>query len=145
MKRIPLLLTLLAAPTLAQQLPQGAARQDATPRRFVAAPQQIDTDPWHQDFALSVVECWVIDPGTEAARITVDIAFSFNPDGTVVTNSLKMVRASAGSEDAIKTAYESARRAILRCGAKGYDLPPEKYGQWKDVEISFNPEKMRMK
>lgn len=96
-------------------------------------------------FAIAVKRCWVIDPGSEAARITVDIAFSMNPDGTVISNSLKMVRASDGSDAAVKTAYETGRRAILRCGAKGYDLPAEKYGQWQNVEISFNPDKMRMK
>ena len=42
-------------------------------------------------------------------------------------------------------AYEAARRAILRCGAKGYDLPADKYAQWQDIEITFNPERMRIK
>lgn len=42
-------------------------------------------------------------------------------------------------------AFEAARRAILRCGATGYDLPAEKYGQWRDIEMTFNPEKMRIK
>ena len=41
--------------------------------------------------------------------------------------------------------YEAARRAILRCGTKGYDLPQEKFGQWRDIEMTFNPEKMRIK
>ena len=40
---------------------------------------------------------------------------------------------------------EAARRAIIRCGADGYKLPPEKYDQWRDIEMTFNPEKMRIK
>ncbi|MCR8725139.1 cell envelope biogenesis protein TolA [Frigidibacter sp. ROC022] len=97
------------------------------------------------DFALAVRKCWVVDQGSEAASVTVDVAFQLNQDGTVVASSLKMVRATEGSEAAIRAAYEAARRAVLRCGATGYDLPPEKYAQWREVEISFNPEKMRLK
>ncbi|MEM6478789.1 MAG: energy transducer TonB, partial [Pseudomonadota bacterium] len=40
-------------------------------------------------------------------------------------------------------AFEAARRAIIRCGAKGFDLPSEKYDQWKEIEMTFNPEQMR--
>ena len=41
--------------------------------------------------------------------------------------------------------YEAARRAIIRCGAKGFQLPPEKYEQWRNIEMEFNPERMRIK
>ena len=40
---------------------------------------------------------------------------------------------------------EAARRAIIRCGASGYNLPVEKYDQWRDIEMTFNPERMRIK
>ncbi|NNK78019.1 MAG: energy transducer TonB, partial [Litoreibacter sp.] len=42
-------------------------------------------------------------------------------------------------------AYEAARRALIRCGARGYNLPVDKFAQWQDVEITFNPERMRIK
>ena len=44
-----------------------------------------------------------------------------------------------------RQAFEAARRAIIRCGSNGYDLPREKYGQWQNIEMTFNPEKMRIK
>ncbi|MEM9438259.1 MAG: energy transducer TonB, partial [Pseudomonadota bacterium] len=37
----------------------------------------------------------------------------------------------------------AARRAIIRCGATGFDLPREKYDQWRQIEMTFNPEEMR--
>jgi hypothetical protein len=48
-----------------------------------------------------------------------------------------------GSENATKTAFQAARRAILRCQKDGYKLPVEKYDHWWDIEITFNPEEMR--
>ena len=43
------------------------------------------------------------------------------------------------------THAEAARRAIIRCGARGFELPPEKYEQWRDIEMTFDPERMRIK
>ena len=40
---------------------------------------------------------------------------------------------------------EAARRAIIRCGAKGFQLPPDKYEQWRTIEMEFSPERMRIK
>ena len=59
--------------------------------------------------------------------------------------------ASCGAEDVdyaakkARQAFEAARRAIIRCGAQGFDLPREKYDHWRDIEMVFNPEKMRIK
>ena len=40
---------------------------------------------------------------------------------------------------------EAARRAIIRCSRDGYQLPPDKYAHWRDIEMTFNPERMRLK
>jgi hypothetical protein len=56
-----------------------------------------------------------------------------------------MIGFEGGSEASARLAYEAGRRAIIRCGQNGYPLPAEKYDQWKEVEITFDPEKMRMK
>ena len=68
---------------------------------------------------------------------------SLDRDGKVVGSSLRRLSASGGSENAANVAFEAARRAILRCQRGGYKLPIEKYDHWRDVEITFNPEKMR--
>jgi hypothetical protein len=41
--------------------------------------------------------------------------------------------------------FEVARRAIIRCGKGGYPLPPEKYAQWKELELVFDPSGMRLR
>lgn len=96
-------------------------------------------------FRLSVQRCWVVDVGSEAANVTVVVGFSMTPDGRVVDNDVRQVEASGGSDTAINTAFQAARRAILRCGASGFDLPVDKYDQWRDIEITFNPEGMRLR
>ena len=98
-----------------------------------------------EGFRVAVGNCWNVDNGSAAARITVTIGFSLDRSGKLVSNSLKFVQASDGAQGAQNAAFEAARRAIIRCGAKGYDLPLEKYERWKDIEMTFNPEGMRIK
>ncbi|WP_271952273.1 energy transducer TonB [Ruegeria faecimaris] len=95
---------------------------------------------------LAVSQCWNVGSlSTDALQTVVVVGFSLTPDGKVVGGSLRMIDSSGGSDGAARQAYEAARRAILRCGAKGYDLPTDKYEHWQDIEITFNPERMRIK
>lgn len=95
---------------------------------------------------LAVSRCWNVGSlSTDALQTVVVVGFSLNRDGTIVPGSLRMLDSSGGSAGAAKQAFDAARRAILRCGAKGYDLPADKYAHWKDIEITFNPERMRIK
>jgi len=66
-------------------------------------------------------------------------------DGRPDTGSIRMVDFTGGSAAAAERAYAAARRAIIRCGIDGYDLPAGKYDRWRDIEMTFNPEKMRIK
>jgi hypothetical protein len=94
---------------------------------------------------LAVQACWVVDVGSEAAAVTVTVAMRMQEDGRVVPDSLRMIDNSPGSESAVSTAYAAARRAILRCQRDGYPLPPEKFAQWREIEMVFNPERMRIR
>ncbi len=95
---------------------------------------------------VAVSRCWNVGSlSTDALNVVVVVGFSLTPDGKVVGGSLRQLDSTGGSSGAAKQAYEAARRAILRCGAKGYDLPADKYAQWQDIEITFNPERMRIK
>lgn len=95
---------------------------------------------------LAVSNCWNTGALSSAAlRVTVIVGVQMTEAAKPVTSSIRLVSSSGGSGDAVTQAFEAARRAILRCGAKGYDLPQEKYGQWRDIEMTFNPERMRIK
>lgn len=93
---------------------------------------------------LAVQTCWVVDPGSESARVVVTVAFNLDREGKV-EGDIQRLAAEGGDKRAQNSAFEAARRAILRCGARGFDLPPGKYAAWRSIEMTFNPEKMRIK
>jgi len=98
-------------------------------------------------FRVAVNDCWAVDVGSEASRVSVTVAFSLGRDGKV-QGDVRMVSATGGSDAAISVAAANARRAILRCqtfnGRNGYPLPADKYEQWREVEITFDPTGMRL-
>jgi hypothetical protein len=95
-------------------------------------------------FRLSVNRCWNVDPGSVAARVTVEVGFSLDREGRVVGSDVRLL-SSDGDQSATNTAFEAARRAILRCQSGGYQLPADKYDQWSDVVITFDPSGMRLR
>ena len=95
---------------------------------------------------VAVSNCWNVGSlSSEALKTTVIVTVSMNQDGTPQAGSIRLAGSSGGSDAASKQAFEAARRAIIRCGAKGYQLPAEKFGQWQEIEMTFNPERMRIK
>ncbi len=94
-------------------------------------------------FRISVNRCWNVDPGSVAARVTVEVAFELDRNGLVVGQP-RLV-ASDGDQSATNIAFEAARRAILRCQSGGYALPADKYEQWKEVVFTFDPSGMRLR
>jgi len=79
--------------------------------------------------------------------VAVTIRFNMTPDNRVVDSSLQQVAADGGSPAAQRAAFEAGRRAILRCQFEngGYKLPAEKFAQWQQVEVTFNPRDMRVR
>lgn len=113
--------------------PLHSAARDLTPQERAA-------------FLSSVYRCWNAgSQDDEATSSSVTVGFSLSPEGRPVSGSIRMVSHSSGSEDAARQAFEVARGAILRCGARGYELPADRYEEWRQMEIMFNPEKMRIK
>ena len=66
------------------------------------------------------------------------VGFQMEQDAKPIIGSIKLISSKGGSGVAVDKAYEAARRAIIRCGASGYNLPLDKYDQWREVEVSFN-------
>lgn len=95
---------------------------------------------------VAVSSCWNVGSlSTDALETTVVVSVTMAQDGKPVTSSIRMASSAGGSEQAARQAFEAARRAIIRCGARGFDLPSEKYSQWQEIEMTFNPERMRIK
>ncbi|PWE29426.1 hypothetical protein DDZ14_16900 [Maritimibacter sp. 55A14] len=130
----------IAADIGEEPAPQGGAREPATRR----GPPL--TSGEREGLRLAVQECWNVGAlSSDALRVTVTVGVELNRDGTPRTESIRQISATGGDGAAAKQAYEAARRAIIRCGARGFDLPAEKYDTWRDVEMTFNPERMRIR
>jgi len=90
--------------------------------------------------------CWNVGAlSSDALQVTVTVAVTVAQSGVPDAGSVRMIGFQGGTEAGALQAYEAARRAILRCGAKGFQLPQEKYDQWREIEMEFNPSKMRIK
>lgn len=97
-----------------------------------------------------IAGCWNLGTvSTEVMRTVVVVGLSLQENGMPESSSIRMLSFEGGSQASANTAFAAARRAILRCsrngGRVGYDLPAEKYQQWKEVEITFNPANMRLR
>lgn len=125
----------------------AAAQSSATETPTPAAPSGPPLSAGEKEsLRVAVSACWNVGSlSSEALRTTVVVTVSMNPDGTPNTGSIQLAGSSGGSDGAARQAFEAARRAIIRCGAKGYQLPSDKYGQWQNIEMTFNPERMRIK
>jgi len=98
------------------------------------------------DLRVAVSQCWNLGASsTDVMKTTVVVGVSLTQQGIPDSSTIRMLSSTGGSAAAAKQAYEAARRAIIRCGRKGFKLPPEKYAQWRDIEMTFNPERMRSK
>ena len=95
---------------------------------------------------VAVQQCWNVGSlSTDALNTTVVVAVTMFENGRPDTGSIRMLSFRDGSESAARQAFEAARRAIIRCGANGFNLPPDKFDHWRDIEMTFNPERMRIK
>ena len=95
---------------------------------------------------VAVQKCWNVGSlSSVALETTVVVAVSLSQDGKPVISSIRQIGNDGGTTASVKQAFETARRAIIRCGAPGFQLPSDKYEQWKDIEMTFNPERMRIK
>ncbi|OLS44519.1 hypothetical protein BV509_09300 [Rhodovulum sulfidophilum] len=95
---------------------------------------------------VSVSRCWNVGSlSTEAMQTSVVLGVDMEETGKPNIGSIRMISWTGGSESAARQTYESARRAIVMCGSSGFPLPVEKYDQWRQIEMTFDPGKMRIR
>ena len=86
-----------------------------------------------------------IHPGP---RWRAQVTLHSTPDTPAVDDEqleLSVVIPCLNEADTLGVCIEKARRAILRCQRGGFPLPVEKYAQWQQIEMTFNPEGMRLR
>jgi len=95
---------------------------------------------------VAVSQCWNVGSLSSAALTTsVVVGVEMTPQGRPVTSSIRMASFEGGTAAAAQQAFEVARRAIIRCGAAGFGLPEDKYAAWRNIEMTFDPERMRIR
>ncbi len=93
-----------------------------------------------EGLVLAVQQCWNVPIGLQDADdLAVVIAIELTQDGKLKGNP-KLIEPAGTPTGSIRQAFEAGRRALIRCAP--YDLPAEKYEQWRQIEVVFNPKEM---
>ena len=83
-----------------------------------------------------VYRCWAPDMGVpNAASFIITYEVVLNHDGTVARTQLRSAGSAPGSYRG--AANDAAYRAIYAC--QPYHLPPNRYADWRDANIIFDP------
>jgi len=125
------------AQAIADDLASAAAEAASTPAAVAGPPM---TGAETSGLVFAIQQCWNVPVGLENdASNVITMGVKLTRDGYLEEEPRRLAPL-AGSAAGILQAYESARRALHRC--QPYDLPAEKYEQWKEIEIVFNPQQM---
>lgn len=132
-----------AAAAAAAALAAEVADTPAAPERPVGPPL---TRGEREGMRVAVSQCWNVGAmSSEAMRTTITVGVTMNEDGTPQNGSIELLGFEGGSQTAADQAFAVARRAIIRCGSRGFPLPVEKFAHWRNIEMTFDPEQMRFK
>jgi hypothetical protein len=128
------------AEAIAAALAEATAADNGVEEGGNTAPQGPPMTSGEKDgLRVAIQKCWNVGAlSSEAMRMTVSVSVAMGRDGRPDVASIQMVDFSGGSEAAAQQAYEAARRAIVRCGNDGFQLPAEKYEEWKDLRLNFD-------
>lgn len=116
-----------------------------TPTPGLSGGQLSDGDK--SGFLRQIGNCWNTGTlSTGAQNTVIEMAFDMTPDGRPVSGTVRLDGFSGGNAADADAAFQTARRALLRCsGDSGYDLPREQYEQWQKVILTVDPTAMRQR
>ena len=118
--------------------PKNAPKGDRTMRGIGA--QDAMTMQLADALRNQIAQCWSPPVGApNPEKLIVVYQLYLNQDGTVAQPPQLDLDSSSG-DPYWRAAAEAARRAIHMCAP--YKLPADKYQQWKDITLSFDPRKM---
>lgn len=85
-------------------------------------------------------KCWNVPVGApDPAALVLRVRVFFNEDGTVAS-APQLVDQGRLGDPYFRAAADAAIRAVHMCGP--YNLPPEKYANWNEIVITFDPREM---
>lgn len=127
---------------LNKQQPQSSAsaraKTGAETHRGIGAQSAMTMDL--QDALLNEIQqCWSPPVGApNAAELVVSFEVFLNPDGSIARPP--QLTGQSGSSSYAAAAAAAARRAIYTCAP--YKLPANRYTDWHDITMTFDPRKM---
>ena len=123
----------------------GEAAATPAPTPGLSGGQLSDGDK--SGFLRQIGNCWNTGTLSTGAQSTIIVmVFDMTPDGRPVSGSVQMTSFSGGSAADAEAAFQTARRALLRCtGDAGYNLPRDQYALWSRVELTVDPTQMRQR
>ncbi len=88
----------------------------------------------------AITRCWNVGSlSSDALKTKIWVNFSID-DGLVAGDSIVLSKDQGASSRAEEEAYQAAKRAILRCSVRGYDVPDGYY----DLTVLFDPQRMKV-
>jgi len=94
----------------------------------------------HEFVAVSMAHGYYLVTGRPQAVMVHVTVGTANGVGAVINASIRMIEPRNPPDGRFQQAFEAGRRALIRCSP--YELPREKFGQWRNIEVVFNPEGM---
>jgi hypothetical protein len=126
-----------ATPALAAPAPQPSTGGTAA----VASGPPL-TQGERDGLKFAIQQCWNVPAGLrDAQELRVTVAAEIAADGQVIAGSIRMIEPASPPDGRYDAAFRAARSALIRCSPYT-DLPRDKYAQWRNLEVVFNPEGM---
>ena len=90
-----------------------------------------------EKFKESVAECWDVKNFDNPKKGSTTLTFLMDRQGKIDPDSLKSISNTFEDSRSAQNAFQRAKRALMKCGVNGYDLPASKYQHWKRMELTF--------
>jgi outer membrane biosynthesis protein TonB len=106
-------------------------------------PQNAMTMDLQDSLRSQIQQCWSPPVGApHADELVVEVELFLKPDGSVAQPPQLSAESEAavGHDSFARAAAEAARRAIYTCAP--YKLPGDRYSQWQDITLTFDPRQM---
>lgn len=126
--------------------PTTTAATPAAPAQGGAASTSLPVGPpltaeEKDGLALAVKSCWSMPAGLrDLTDLKITVAAELQPDGSVIPSSIRMIEPASPPDGRYQMAFRAASTALRRCSP--YKMPANKYAQWRNLELVFNPEGM---
>lgn len=118
----------------------GPALAEAVPARAVTVPPDMRaTTLGTRALQLAIGRCWNVASLTPQARLVrVTVGLDVDAAGRPVLPSIQLMWPRGDNDMDAQSMYETARRAILRCGRGPLPLPARLQGTAQRLELTFD-------